>query len=123
MKLKRAMYCLESSENTGRKWEENDMAVIRVTAARLRSVADSLQEMNAQFKSRKQELTEKEQALSAMWEGQAKEAFHQAFIRDEQQMEAFYALIARYVQTLLEIAARYEQAEARNAEIAGSRSY
>ena len=86
MKLKRAMYCLESSENTGRKWEENGMAVIRVTAARLRSVADSLQEMNAQFRSRKQELTEKEQALSAMWEGQAKEAFHQAFIRDEQQM-------------------------------------
>ena len=85
------------------------MAVIRVTAARLRSVADSLQEMNAQFRSRKQELTEKEQALSAMWEGQAK--------------EAFYTLIARYVQTLLEIAARYEQAEARNAEIAGSRSY
>ena len=49
------------------------MAVIRVTAARLRSVADSLQEMNAQFRSRKQELTEKEQALSAMWEGQAKD--------------------------------------------------
>ena len=92
------------------------MAVIRVTAARLRSVADSLQEMNAQFRSRKQELTEKEQALASMWEGQAKEAFHQAFIRDEQQMEAFYTLIARYVQTLLEIAARYEQAE-------GSRSY
>ena len=60
---------MESSENTGRKWEENGMAVIRVTAARLRSVADSLQEMNAQFRSRKQELTEKEQALSAMWEG------------------------------------------------------
>ena len=33
------------------------MAVIRVTAARLRSVADSLQEMNAQFRSIKQELT------------------------------------------------------------------
>ena len=61
--------------------------------------------------------------LSYVGEGQAKEAFHQAFIRDEQQMEAFYTLIARYVQTLLEIAARYEQAEARNAEIAGSRSY
>mgnify|MGYP002747282041 CR=1 FL=1 len=101
------------------------MAVIRVTAARLRSVADSLQELciRDRFRSRKQELTEKEQALASMWEGQAKEAFHQAFIRDEQQMEAFYTLIARYVQTLLEIAARYEQAEARNAEIAGSRSY
>ena len=58
-----------------------------------------------------------------MWEGQAKDAFHQAFLRDRQQMDAFILLIERYIQALLEIANRYEQAENRNREIAAARKY
>jgi hypothetical protein len=38
-------------------------------------------------------------------------------------MDVFHHLISQYVQALLEIAARYEQAEARNREIASARSY
>lgn len=44
-------------------------------------------------------------------------------LRDRQQMDAFYQLIEQYVQALLEIAARYEQAEARNRELAAARKY
>ena len=51
------------------------------------------------------------------------EAFHHAFARDKEQMLLFEKLIERYVEVMLEIAARYEEAEARNAEIAASRSY
>lgn len=99
------------------------MAMIRVTSSRLRSTAENLQNLNNQFNNKAQELKGKEQSLSQMWEGQAQTAFHNAFMKDSQQMEAFYKLVNQYVQALLEIAARYEQAEARNAEIAGSRSY
>ncbi len=99
------------------------MAMIQVTSVKLRNAAGELQNLNSQFKSKSQELQGKEQSLCQMWEGQAKDAFHNAFIKDSQQMDAFYRLINQYIQALLEIAQRYEQAEARNAQIALSRSY
>lgn len=99
------------------------MAMIQVTSLRLRNAAESLQSLNGQFKNKAEELEGKEQALSQMWEGKAQAAFHSAFMKDSQQMRAFHQLINQYVQALLEISARYEQAEARNAEIAGNRSY
>ncbi len=99
------------------------MAMIQVTSAKLRNAAQELQNLNGQFKNKAQELGTKEQSLCQMWEGQARDAFHAAYIRDSQQIDAFCGLIGQYVQALLEIAARYEQTEMRNAEIAGSRSY
>lgn len=99
------------------------MVMIQVTSSGLRNAAETLQSLNSQFKGKTEELWGREQELSQMWEGQAKDAFHGAFVKDRQQMEAFCQLIDRYVQALLEIAARYEQAEARNAEIAGTRNY
>lgn len=99
------------------------MAMIQVTSARLRNAAEELQNLNGQFKNKAQELSEKEQALCRMWEGEAKKAFHNAFLKDSQQMNAFCGLIQQYIQALLEIARRYDQTEARNTEIAGSRTY
>ena len=99
------------------------MGYIQVTARELRNNADGLQNLNSQFKAKATELTEKETALCGMWEGSARDAFHQAFTRDRQQMDAFHQLISQYIQALLEIAARYEQAEARNREIATARNY
>lgn len=99
------------------------MGFFQVTASELRRKAETMQSLNRQFGVKSSELEEKEAALCTMWEGQAKEAFHGAFQKDRQQMEAFERLIDRYVQTLLEIATRYEEAEARNAELASSRNY
>lgn len=99
------------------------MAMIQVTSQRLRGAAENLQNLNAQFKTKAEELAGIEQSLCQMWEGRAKAAFHTAFDRDKGQMEVFHGLINQYIQTLLEIAGRYEQAEARNTEIAGSRKY
>lgn len=99
------------------------MAMIQVTSARLRSAAGELQNLNGQFRSKTKDLQGKEQALCQMWEGQAKDAFHGAFTKDSQQMEAFFQLINQYIQALLEIAKRYEQAEARNAQTASARNY
>ena len=99
------------------------MAMIQVTSAKLRSTAQELQGLNGQFKTKASELSEKEKALCQMWEGRAKAAFHAAYLKDCRQMDVFSELVSKYVQALLEIAQRYEQAEARNAELAGSRSY
>lgn len=99
------------------------MAYFQVTSSELRSAAGRISDLNHQFKARAVSLGEQESALCSMWEGQAKDAFHQAFLRDRQQMDAFTQLIAEYVQALLEIAVRYEQAENRNREIAAARKY
>ncbi len=99
------------------------MAFFQVTASELRNKAARLQELNAQFKVKAEELSDKEASLAGMWEGEAQRVFHQAFLRDRQQMDAFSQLIAQYVQALLEIALRYEQAEAKNREIAAARKY
>lgn len=99
------------------------MAYFQVTSSELRSAAGRISDLNNQFKARAAQLGEQETALCSMWEGQARDAFHQAFLRDRQQMEVFEQLIAGYVQALLEIAVRYEQAEARNREIAAARKY
>ena len=99
------------------------MAYFQVTSSELRSAAGRISDLNHRFKERAAWLGEQEAALCSMWEGQAKDAFHQAFLRDRQQMDAFEQLIAGYVQALLEIAVRYEQAEERNREIAAARKY
>lgn len=99
------------------------MAYFQVTSSELRSAAGRISDLNNQFKAKAEQLGEQEAALCSMWEGQAKDAFHQAFLRDRQQMNVFEQLIASYVQALLEIAVRYEQAEARNREIAVARKY
>ncbi|MCM1135545.1 MAG: WXG100 family type VII secretion target [Clostridium sp.] len=99
------------------------MSFFNVTSSELRNRAGRISDLNSQFKAKAAELGEQEAALCGMWEGIARDTFHQAFTRDKQQMDIFYQLIAQYVQALLEIAARYEQAEARNREIAAARNY
>lgn len=99
------------------------MSFFQVTASELRRRAGRISDLNSQFRAKASELGEQETALCNMWEGQAKDAFHQAFLRDRQQMDVFHKLISLYVQALLEIAARYEQAEERNREIAAARTY
>ena len=99
------------------------MALIRVTAAQLRAKADELTGLNNNLKTSVSELEAYEQNLAGMWEGQAKDAFHNAFTRDKIQMTNFSTLIEKYVYTLQAIAAKYEQAENLNTETASTRSY
>ena len=71
------------------------MALIRVTAAQVKSTADQLRQYDSQFKSQLDNLETHEQNLSSMWEGQALE----------------------------QIARSYEEAEARNTDTATKRSF
>ena len=94
------------------------MSAFTAHASQLRAKAEELTNLNSSFKSNVSELETCEQNLSSMWEGQAKEAFHQAFTSDKVQMTNFSTLIDKYVNTLLSIAAKYEQAELANVETA-----
>lgn len=99
------------------------MAQFNVTINELVSKATQLNEMNQTFKTQKDNLVELENGLNSMWEGDARTTFHNAFGHDVQQMEIFYGVVAKYVETLLNTAKNYQDAEMINVEIGKTRKY
>ena len=99
------------------------MAEIKVTSTELKNKATELRNLNSQFKSAVEDMTSNEQSLSTMWDGEAKDSFHTAFMNDKTQMDQFYQVIEKYCAALDQIAAQYEQAEIRNVNTATTRSY
>ena len=99
------------------------MSDFTVSISDLKTKVDTLRQLNAQFKSQVNDMESTEANLNGMWEGQAREAFHNAFASDKIQMDNFYNAVEVYAQRLEAIAARYAQAEAANMEIARERTY
>jgi WXG100 family type VII secretion target len=99
------------------------MGAIRVSANELKAKANDLMTLNASLKTNVGDLEATEQNLASMWEGEARDAFHQAFNNDKIQMTNFTTLIEKYVNSLLAIAAKYEQAENVNVSTASTRNY
>lgn len=99
------------------------MALIQVSAAELKAKASELRNLNSQFKTQVGNLESQEQNLIGMWEGEARDAFHNAFNNDKTQMDSFYNLIEQYCAALETIAGKYEQAEAQNTNTAATRTY
>lgn len=99
------------------------MALISVTFEQLKAKAEELKGLNSQFQSQVTELTEIETELASMWEGQSRDAFHNAYNSDKAQMDNFYKVIEQYVQAILVSLAKYQQAEAQNFETASTRTY
>ena len=99
------------------------MALIRVTSTELRAKAAELRDLNGKLKSSSRNLESREAQLYSMWDGESNEAFHNAFLSDRTQIDNMYRAIENYIISLENIAARYEQAEAANVEIAATRTY
>ncbi len=99
------------------------MSFIQVTASQLRTKAEELKNLNNNFAMQTESLKTTEEALKTMWEGEANTSFHNAFLRDKGQMDSFQRAIDSYVNALVTIAGKYEEAEARNAALASMRSY
>lgn len=99
------------------------MAQFKVTATTLTQQASSLNDLNGRFKTAIESLVNSEASLNGMWDGEANDAFHAAFLNDKGQMNAFYNLIIQYVEKLNSIASRYSQTENTNTQIASQRSY
>lgn len=99
------------------------MSFYQVTSSELRNRAEEMKSLNSRFKSQEESLRSLEQNLKTMWEGEANETFHAAFIHDASQMDAFHETVEQYIAAILVIAERYEIAERKNAEIARTRNY
>jgi WXG100 family type VII secretion target len=68
-------------------------------------------------------MTQNEQQLVGMWDGDTKDAFHNAYNSDKSQMDVFYNTIEKYCQALETNAQKYEQAEKKNLNTATTRTY
>ncbi len=99
------------------------MSFIQVTALELRNRAEELKGLNNNLSAQTENLKNAEETLRSMWEGEANDAFHNAFLRDKGQMDSFKQAIDQYISALLVIAAKYEEAEKRNIAVSGARSY
>ncbi len=99
------------------------MSDFKVTPSVLKSNADTLTDLNARFKGSVDSLVTSEGALNAMWDGEANDAFHAAFMTDKAKMDEFSRLIEQYTERLRQIATRYEQTEQSTTNIASSRTY
>lgn len=97
------------------------MSEFMVISQQLRTKAEELKGLNVQFKTAVDSLASSETALAGMWEGEAQTAFHNEFIKDRTQFDTFHEGIEQYIQALLDAAAQYEQAEAKNLSIAQTR--
>ena len=99
------------------------MAEIKVTASELRTKAQALRQLNQSFAAQVDTLQANERNVCSMWEGEAKNAFHNAFTHDRGMMDEFKKAIDKYVQALEQIARTYGQAEQKNTQIASGRAY
>ena len=97
------------------------MGAIRVTPNTLRSKANELRTLNENFKAEVNAMNENEERLSNMWEGDARNAFHNAFQTDKAKFDTFYAGINKYIERLIETANAYDKVEAENVSIAQTR--
>ncbi|MDO4187436.1 MAG: WXG100 family type VII secretion target [Lachnospiraceae bacterium] len=99
------------------------MSFIQVTASELKNRASELQGLNSKFQSEIESLSTYQATLDTMWEGEAKDLFNSAFLKDRGNMDKFKSAIDMYIQALLVIAERYEEAEKKNISTASERRY
>lgn len=99
------------------------MSFFQVNSGEIRNSSEQLELLLQKFRTEKENLVGTEQNLKTMWEGEANEMFHKAFMMDAGQMDAFCEVIGSYARVMMTIADRYDSAEARNAGIASNRLY
>ena len=99
------------------------MAQIKATASEIRKKAEELRNLNTQFDSKVEELAGDEQNVASKWEGEARDAFHNAFTTDKAKWDQFHTAVEQYAVALDNIAAEDEAKEAANVGIASTRTY
>jgi len=94
-----------------------------VNTTQLVSRESQLKSLNNQLRSEINNLKTTEAHLNTSWDGDANDAFHNAFINDVNQMENFYNLIIKYCDALHQIHRNYDKTEAINTNTAKTRTY
>lgn len=98
------------------------MATFQVTAAELRKTAEVLRAQNAKLTNEINDLSSQEEAMSAYYEGDARQKFKAAVKQDVQKINQFISTITEYAAALDIAAAEYDKAEARASSIASTRN-
>lgn len=83
------------------------MSEFTVIPAELIRKAEELRTLNAQFKTKVEELSSLEVNLSSMWEGEARDLFRTIFTADKSQWENYATLIEQYCAALEKIGNAY----------------
>ena len=96
------------------------MSFIEVTSDELKNKAAELQGLNARYQTEIENITNCQTNLNTMWEGEARDAFNQVFMKNRETLESFKVAIDSYIQALNVIAMRYEETEKRNVAMAGA---
>ncbi len=99
------------------------MSRVNVRPQELISGCEELSQLNSGFRLAIEELEQSEGRLNTMWDGEANDTFHNAFMSDKEQMKVFSQEIDKYVNVLRDIANRYTRAEAQNTDTAKTRTY
>jgi len=99
------------------------MALIRVTAEELKNRAELLNQENSGLKTKVEEFEAASQSLAAQWEGEARDAFVNAYTQDKAQMDNFVRVIDEFYQALLRVYQNYSDAETKNIDTATTRNY
>lgn len=99
------------------------MGYFQVTSGELRQNAEELNELNKRFLLETENLMNCQVELKNDWTGEANDSFNREFLKDKSHLDSFHNIVGQYVQSLLTIADKYEEAENRNLSLAGSRTY
>ena len=97
------------------------MAQYKVTSSELKNAANSLRSYNNSIKNQLESLVNQEQALNNQWDGDANDAFHRAFTTNKAKFDKFVQAVEKFSTTLTQVAERYDQAESKNTQIAGTK--
>ena len=97
------------------------MAQYKVTACELKRSAYTLRCYNNSIKHQLDSLMQQEHALNNQWDGDANDVFHRSFVTNKAKFDKFVQAVNKFSATLTQVAERYEQAESRNAQIAGTK--
>lgn len=96
---------------------------LTVTSQKLRDTAAQLRSLNARLRGELSNMSSRESSLNGMWDGQANDTFHNAYVHDVREYNDFIQAIEEYIRALLQAADEYERTENRNQQIASNRSY
>lgn len=97
-------------------------AKFRVNTGTVRQKADSLEEFNTRFHNSVNALRDQNLNLGSKWEGDARTAFNNEFIKDMDKFDNFYTGIMKFVQALRTDCDNYDKTEAQNTQIASTRT-
>ena len=99
------------------------MSKYTVTNAAMETTMRELKADNEEFRNRVVTLVNKQEELAAQWQGEANDAFKNAFNSDKGQWDKFAALVDQYAEAIGTIKNIYQTAETTNTGTAQTRSY